>query len=258
MLFYRLPEALLIRISNLFMIKPVSEGGLGLSTQEVGFVQGTVGVLGLTLGGIIGGIAASRDGLKKVAVADGMEHHATGPVYVLSELLPVYEFPAYQRHGIHRAIRLRFGFTAYMLFLPILFARRTTDFTLCLLHGFHGPVDDVAGRCGRRIAGSRGLLPLLPYRNGLLPGDGRCHRTAENRPEFGKKITMETKHDIRKALLVADGGSTKTDWCLVVPHREPQLFRTHGLNPALLELPAIREILQTELLPRLTPHLQRP
>ena len=62
MLFYRLPEALLIRISNLFMIKPVSEGGLGLSTQEVGFVQGTVGVLGLTLGGIIGGIAASRDG----------------------------------------------------------------------------------------------------------------------------------------------------------------------------------------------------
>ena len=69
---------------------------------------------------------------------------------------------------------------------------------------------------------------------------------------------METKHDIRKALLVADGGSTKTDWCLAVPHREPQLFRTHGLNPALLELPAIREILQTELLPRLTPHLQDP
>lgn len=65
MLFYRLPEALLIRISNLFLIKPVSEGGLGLSTQEVGFVQGTVGVLGLTLGGIIGGIAASRNGLKK-------------------------------------------------------------------------------------------------------------------------------------------------------------------------------------------------
>ncbi len=99
--FYRLPEALLIRISNLFLIKPVSEGGLGLSTQEVGFVQGTVGVLGLTLGGIIGGIAASRNGLKKVAVADGMEHHATRPCICLSELLPVYEFLAYQRHGIH-------------------------------------------------------------------------------------------------------------------------------------------------------------
>ena len=34
---------------------------------------------------------------------------------------------------------------------------------------------------------------------------------------------METKHNLRKALLVADGGSTKTDWCLAVPHREPQL-----------------------------------
>ena len=64
---------------------------------------------------------------------------------------------------------------------------------------------------------------------------------------------METKHNLRKALLVADGGSTKTDWCLAVPHREPQLFRTRGLNPALLEPPAIREILQTELLPRLAP-----
>ena len=69
---------------------------------------------------------------------------------------------------------------------------------------------------------------------------------------------METKHNLRKALLVADGGSTKTDWCLAVPHREPQLFRTRGLNPALLEPPAIREILQTELLPRLAPHLQGP
>ncbi len=69
---------------------------------------------------------------------------------------------------------------------------------------------------------------------------------------------METKHNLRKALLVADGGSTKTDWCLAVPHQEPQLFRTRGLNPALLEPPAIREILQTELLPRLAPHLQGP
>ncbi|MCK7523697.1 MAG: hypothetical protein MZV64_41735 [Ignavibacteriales bacterium] len=39
-------------------------GGLGLSTSEVGFVYGTVGIIALSLGGILGGIAASRQGLK--------------------------------------------------------------------------------------------------------------------------------------------------------------------------------------------------
>ncbi len=69
---------------------------------------------------------------------------------------------------------------------------------------------------------------------------------------------MKTKHDIRESLLVADGGSTKTDWCLAVPHRELQFFRTCGLNPALSDFPVIREILQTELMPHLTSHLQYP
>lgn len=65
MLLYRLPEAQLAKMANLFLIDPISEGGLGLSTQEVGFVQGTVGVIGLTLGGIIGGLAAAQGGLKR-------------------------------------------------------------------------------------------------------------------------------------------------------------------------------------------------
>ncbi len=66
---------------------------------------------------------------------------------------------------------------------------------------------------------------------------------------------METRHKARRALLVADGGSTKTDWCLTLPGGESLFFRTRGLNPALLGLPAIREILQAELTPRLAPHL---
>ena len=65
MLLYRMPEGLLSKVSSLFLIDELHNGGLGLSPQEYGFVQGTVGVIGLTLGGILGGIAASRDGLKK-------------------------------------------------------------------------------------------------------------------------------------------------------------------------------------------------
>lgn len=39
--------------------------GLGLTTSELGFVQGTIGVIGLTIGGIVGGIAAAKGGLRK-------------------------------------------------------------------------------------------------------------------------------------------------------------------------------------------------
>ncbi len=56
MLLYRLPEAQLVKLINPFLLDPVDAGGLGLSTSEVGFVYGTVGIIGLTLGGIIGGI----------------------------------------------------------------------------------------------------------------------------------------------------------------------------------------------------------
>ena len=65
MLFYRMPEGLLAKVSALFLIDATTKGGLGLSPAEYGLVQGTVGVIGLTLGGILGGIVASRDGLKR-------------------------------------------------------------------------------------------------------------------------------------------------------------------------------------------------
>ena len=65
MLLYRMPEGLLAKVSALFLIDAPHNGGLGLSPQEYGLVQGTVGVVGLTLGGILGGICAGRDGLKR-------------------------------------------------------------------------------------------------------------------------------------------------------------------------------------------------
>ena len=117
MLFYRLPEALLIRISNLFLIKPVSEGGLGLSTQEVGFVQGTVGVLGLTLGGIIGGIAASRNGLKKWLWPMVWSITLPDLVYVYLSYFQSTNFLLINAMVFIEQFGYGFGFTAYMLFL---------------------------------------------------------------------------------------------------------------------------------------------
>ena len=66
MLLYRLPEAFLTKITPLFLLDSVEGGGLALTTAEIGFVQGTVGIVGLTLGGILGGIlAAGKGGMKR-------------------------------------------------------------------------------------------------------------------------------------------------------------------------------------------------
>ncbi len=64
-LFYRFPEALLNAMSKTFLTRPQEDGGLGLTLVQYGVSYGTVGLIGLLLGGIVGGWLASRDGLKR-------------------------------------------------------------------------------------------------------------------------------------------------------------------------------------------------
>lgn len=133
MLFYRMPEGLLAKVSALFLIDSTHNGGLGLSPQEYGFVQGTVGVIGLTLGGIIGGICAGKDGLKKWLWPMVCAITLPDIVYVYlaydlpSSLLIVNACIFIEQFGYG------FGFTAYMLYL-IYYSRgnyKTSHYALC-------------------------------------------------------------------------------------------------------------------------------
>lgn len=65
MLLYRLPEAQLVKLINPFLLDSPEAGGLGLTTSQVGLTYGTVGVICLMAGGIIGGIVAARGGLSR-------------------------------------------------------------------------------------------------------------------------------------------------------------------------------------------------
>lgn len=65
MLLYKFPEAQLTKMISPFMLAPAADGGLGLSTADVGYYYGTIGIVGLMAGGIIGGMAASRGGLRR-------------------------------------------------------------------------------------------------------------------------------------------------------------------------------------------------
>ena len=133
MLFYRMPEGLLAKVSALFLVDKGSNGGLGLSDVEFGMVQGTVGVIGLTLGGILGGIAASRDGLKRWLWPMVMAITIPDLVYVYlsyalpSSLLVINICIFLEQFGYG------FGFSAYMLYL-IYYSQgehKTAHYALC-------------------------------------------------------------------------------------------------------------------------------
>jgi PAT family beta-lactamase induction signal transducer AmpG len=63
-LFYRFGEGQLVKLTSPFLLDPREAGGLALSTETVGFIYGTVGVMALTVGGLLGGFLAAKKGLK--------------------------------------------------------------------------------------------------------------------------------------------------------------------------------------------------
>ncbi len=64
-LFFRFGESQLVKMSAPFFLDSTDKGGLGYTTSEVGYIYGTIGVIMLTIGGILGGVLISKDGLKK-------------------------------------------------------------------------------------------------------------------------------------------------------------------------------------------------
>jgi glucosamine kinase len=54
-------------------------------------------------------------------------------------------------------------------------------------------------------------------------------------------------------ILIADSGSTKTEWRLVVDGQPTVAIRTDGLNPYFQDEDQLRQTLQTQLLPNLPP-----
>ncbi len=133
MLFYRFPEALLTKICPLFMLESKSGGGLGLSTSELGFVQGTVGVIGLTLGGIIGGLAASRGGLRRWLWPMVWSISLPNVVYIYLSYFQPTSFFVVNACVFVEQFGYGFGFTAYMLYL-IYFSKgrnQTAHYAIC-------------------------------------------------------------------------------------------------------------------------------
>jgi len=117
LLLYRLGEAQLVRIAPLFLLDSRDHGGLGLGDQQLGLVYGTVGVLALILGGLLGGFVVSRHGLKFWLWPMLFAIHLPDTVFIwLAYAQPV------SLHLIAAGVAVEqfgygFGFTAFMMYM---------------------------------------------------------------------------------------------------------------------------------------------
>ena len=133
MLLYRLPEAQLVKMINPFLLDPVEAGGLGLETIQVGIVYGTVGVIGIISGGIIGGLVAAMGGLKKWIRPMAWSMSLTCLSFVLLSQLESPSMLLINACVFIEQFGYGFGFTAYMLYL-IYFSEgkyATSHYALC-------------------------------------------------------------------------------------------------------------------------------
>ncbi len=133
MLLYRLPEAQLVKLISPFLLDPVDKGGLGLTTEEVGLVYGTVGVIGLLLGGILGGIVAAHGGLKRWLWPMAWSMSLTCLTFVYLSHVQDHSLLTVNLCVFIEQFGYGFGFTAYMLYL-IYFSEgehKTSHYSIC-------------------------------------------------------------------------------------------------------------------------------
>jgi PAT family beta-lactamase induction signal transducer AmpG len=136
LLVYRLGESQLVKLASPFLLDSREANGLGLTTGDLGLIYGTIGIIALSLGGIIGGIAASRKGLKYWLWWMVAAMNLPNLVYVfLSYTMPsslwiVGASVAVEQFGYG------FGFTAYMLYMIYVSEGRHKTAHFALTTGF--------------------------------------------------------------------------------------------------------------------------
>ncbi|MGA3246466.1 MAG: MFS transporter [Bacteroidota bacterium] len=133
LLFYRFAEAQLVKLVSPFLLDPRGKGGLGLSTSEVGIVYGTVGIVALLSGGLLGGFVISKKGLKYWLWIMVFSIHLPDVMFIyLSQVQPenfllVNIAVAIEQFGYG------FGFTAYMLYMLMVSQgdHKTAHYAIC-------------------------------------------------------------------------------------------------------------------------------
>jgi PAT family beta-lactamase induction signal transducer AmpG len=130
---FRFSEAQLVKLTAPFLLDPADVGGLALSTVEVGFAYGTIGILMLTAGGLLGGFLAAKHGLKRWLIWMVIAINLPNAVYIfLSMTTPDNLLIINIAIGIEQ-FGYGFGFAAYMLYMLYISngVHQTAHYAIC-------------------------------------------------------------------------------------------------------------------------------
>lgn len=140
MLLFRLPEAMCLKMVAIFMKTPQAEGGLGLTLTEIGFANGTIGVIALLAGGVLGGMAIGHGGIRRWLWPMAASLALPCVVYCLLAISPEVDFTLLCiAIGIEQ-FGYGFGLTALMMFM-IYFAQgksETSHYAFCIAFSMAG------------------------------------------------------------------------------------------------------------------------
>lgn len=199
MLIYRLPEALLVKITPLFLLDSVENGGLGLTTSMLGFVQGTIGVVGLITGGILGGLAIARDGFQRWLwpmvlamsipnmVYVGLAYYQPEQMWFFTESFLLSKEVIVGVCYFLEQFGYGFGFTAYMVFM-LYFSQgpsRTAHYAFCT--GFMALSMMLPGLVAGQLQDYLGYYEFFVVVLALMPLTFIAASIIKVNPKFGKK-----------------------------------------------------------------------
>ncbi len=133
LLLYRLGEAQLVKMVAPFLLDPRAKGGLAMTTEQVGIVYGTVGIIALTLGGIAGGWAASRHGLRAWLWPMLLAIHVPDAVFIYLAYAQPGNVAVIQACVVAEQFGYGFGFTAMVLYMMYISRgeHQTAHYAIC-------------------------------------------------------------------------------------------------------------------------------
>ena len=114
---FRLGESQLVKMAAPFLLDTPDKGGLGYSTEQLGTIFGTAGVIFLSIGGILGGILISRDGLKKWMLPMVLSLNLPNILYALLAMTKTTNVYAVSVTVIFEKFGYGFGFAAFLMYL---------------------------------------------------------------------------------------------------------------------------------------------
>jgi PAT family beta-lactamase induction signal transducer AmpG len=184
---YRLGESQLLKLAIPFLKDPLEKGGLGLSTSDVGIAYGTVGIIALTIGGLLGGYMISRFGLKRMLWPMVLATHIPDLVFVLLAIELPNNFILICASLAIEQFGYGFGFTAMLMYMIMVVdgEHKTAHYAICT--GFMALGMMLPGMVSGKIQEALGYQNFFIYVCLMTIPAFIMAALVKIDPEFGKK-----------------------------------------------------------------------